>query len=276
MADIERVDRGVVVSGIGAPYRGMQVFRRDAGWAMAVHAHRFCQVILVTDGVLTVHCGQTVWQVGRGQAHILPPGCMHALCSAQGYEQLGLDVDMVDDGRGLAALLRDYVSQPVMINCPETLGDAAQLMAGVAAVSRIESARRAVLLDALLIKLLTAHTRAGAQRFDMRLSEYIDGCLGDSLSLEDVAAEFHMSVPQLERMTRRHFGSSVMELRSQRRMAEAQALLLSSSLSVAAIAQRLGFCDQSHFGHFFRKRCGESPGRYRARALDGGQEGDAD
>lgn len=257
---------GFVIDSVRSPYREVPMLTRSGPWSMSEHTHPFYQIIYVTDGLLRVDSGGSTWRLGRGQAHVLPPGFAHALSTQNGYGQMGLDVDCEGDERDILPLMRDYFTRPTVVNCPEALSDVnAMTDAGIVG-NRIAGARLTALLDTVVVKLLTAHTRAGTERFDMRLSEYIDAHLHERITLEQVAAEFHMSVPQLERMAGRHFGGGVMELRSQRRLNQARLLLTASEDSVTRIAERLGFCDLAHFSHFFRQRCGVSPSEYRREA----------
>ncbi len=258
-----QAESGFVIGDIQRPYREIQLFKRGADWNLGWHSHPFYQIILVTNGMLCVRCGADVWYLNRGQAHVLPMGCEHALSTKHGYEQLGIDLNVVGDERDIMPLLRDYVPQPTVINCPEALDDIGVLIDRCSIGNRISCARQISLLDTIVIKFLEAHTRSGTARFDMRLSGYINSHLADKLSLEDIAEEFHMSVPHLERMTRRHFGCSVIELRNARRLTNAKALLVSTDESISSIADRLGFCDQAHFSRFFKQRCNMSPSDYR-------------
>ena len=36
-------------------------------------------------------------------------------------------------------------------------------------------------------------------------------------------------------------------------------------MPVSEVSERLGFCDQFYFSRYFKKRCGESPLKYRKR-----------
>jgi len=260
-----------IASHLQAPYLSMQSFLRPAHWQMPEHAHPFYQIIYVTEGVLQAFCGAETLYISQGQAHILPPGCPHRLSSPKGYRQLGLDVDPASTIRDIPQLLKDYVPSPTVISCPEALNDVFQLLVP-APLSRLEQARRTALLDHLIFRLLSAHAGDSACRFDLRLSEYLSEHLHEPFSLEKIAAAFFMSVPQLERMSRQHFGSSVMQLYHQRRLMEAKALLLSSGKSISAIAEQLSFCDAAHFCHFFKSRCGLSPARYRRLSQDSGDD----
>lgn len=261
-----RSESGLVIDDMQRPYREIQLFKREPGWSLSRHSHPFYQIILVISGVLCVRCGSDTWYVNRGQAHVLPAGCEHALSSANGYEQLGIDLNVAGADRDVIPLLCDYVPQPAVINCPEALDDIGVLVDRSRIGNRIACARQTLMLDTMVIKLLEAHTRVGAERFDMRLSGYVNSHIADKLSLNAIADEFHMSVPHLERMTRRHFGCGVMELRNTRRLTSAKALLISTSESMSSIAEQLGFCDQAHFSRFFKQRCGISPSDYRQKA----------
>ena len=265
-------ERNRIWSDLRPPFLSLQTFTRPAGWEMGEHSHSFYQLIYVTGGVLNVGWGQRVFQVSRGQAHLLPPGFSHWLSSPGGYVQLGLDMDTQPDARDIVSLLRDYFPEPVVISCPEALSLAEGLFRAPSAFSRIERARLMTRLDSLVFFLLDAQSHTERESFDLRLCAYLDGHLNESVTLEEISAQFFLSPAQLERLTHRYFGCGVMEMRSRRREAEAKALLLSSAESIAGIAETLGFCDAAHFCHFFKKRCGLSPGNYRRLAQDGGDK----
>ena len=48
-------------------------------------------------------------------------------------------------------------------------------------------------------------------------------------------------------------------------MYSAQRRLLHTDLSVNEVSETLGFCDQFYFSRYFKRRCGESPLKYRKR-----------
>lgn len=65
-------------------------------------------------------------------------------------------------------------------------------------------------------------------------------------------------------------GTSFVELQAGERRALAGELMMDPALSLQAIADRLGFPDQSTFGRAFRGWHGESPGRFRQRLFAAG------
>lgn len=255
-------NNGYMIEGIAEPYASIQVFKRAFDWKMAEHDHAYYQLIFVISGTMRVIVGQEVWNVGPGQVHVLPPHMAHALESC-GYVQLGVDIHAESPVRGLASLLADYVPQPAVIDCPEVLPDIEELIDKCALGNRISVARVVALLDTVVIKCLEAHTRTGTERFDAKLSHYVNAHLAEKFTLEEVAKAFHMSVPHLGRLARKHFNSSVIELRNQRRLALSKTLLISTQLPIAAIAERVGYPDPAHFSNFFRKRMRMAPSRYR-------------
>jgi|SRR5688500_1250534 len=52
------------------------------------------------------------------------------------------------------------------------------------------------------------------------------------------------------------------------RLSEAEKLLRNTFLRVKEIMNRVGFLDESHFGHEFKKTYGVSPSKYRSSAND--------
>lgn len=56
------------------------------------------------------------------------------------------------------------------------------------------------------------------------------------------------------------------------RLSEAENLLRTTFLRVKEIMNRVGFLDESHFGHEFKKTYGVSPSKYRSNANDRSSE----
>ncbi len=66
---------------------------------------------------------------------------------------------------------------------------------------------------------------------------------------------------------RRAYGKSVGDHLRDVRLWRTRKLLEDRSLSLAEVAQRGGFADQSHFARLFKRRFAMTPGEYRRRAL---------
>ena len=85
----------------------------------------------------------------------------------------------------------------------------------------------------------------------------------ENITSAGLARQIGTTQAQLARAFRRFQHQSVREFVDDLRMIEARLQLLNSDLSVAQIAQRLGYFDQSHFGRHFRNRFHVSPARFR-------------
>jgi AraC family transcriptional regulator len=103
---------------------------------------------------------------------------------------------------------------------------------------------------------------------DAPLSEllaWIDGHLGQKLTLDALAARAHMSRALFTRRFREATGLSAHQYLTRRRVEVAQRLLRDSSQDLAWIANETGFSSQSHFTAWFREVTGHTPGRSRER-----------
>lgn len=98
-----------------------------------------------------------------------------------------------------------------------------------------------------------------------RALEHIDANLGESCSLDELAALVHLSPFHFCRMFRRSTGRSPHAYLTERRMQRAKELLDGSDMPIARIARLVGFRTQSHFTNAFRQANGTAPGAYRAR-----------
>jgi len=89
----------------------------------------------------------------------------------------------------------------------------------------------------------------------------------EPLQIADVAKASGLSRTLLERMLRKHLGVSPYEQALRHRMAQADLLLTTTTLTIAEIARRVGFATVEHFTTTYTRRTGKTPGsRIRRRA----------
>ena len=96
-----------------------------------------------------------------------------------------------------------------------------------------------------------------------RVKEFVDSHLTESYTLEQMANEFQVSVSYLSHSFKRATGHSVMQYMTQRRIGEAQTLLVTTTQPIKQIAQRMGYTDLSYFTRVFTHNVGMSPRKYR-------------
>jgi AraC-like DNA-binding protein len=92
----------------------------------------------------------------------------------------------------------------------------------------------------------------------------IERRIGEPLSLSDVAAELGLTPGHLTTVVRRRTGRTVQEWISERRMAEARALLSDTDLAVSEVARRVGIADAGYFTRLFRASHGVPPRNWRS------------
>lgn len=106
----------------------------------------------------------------------------------------------------------------------------------------------------------------GLPRWMVRLvQEYIDGHLETALKLEDLAAIVKLSVSHFVRAFHKSVGLAPHCYVMRCRLSRAQELLVKTNLTLADIALKTGFSDQSHFTNRFRKLMGLPPRAFRAQ-----------
>lgn len=93
--------------------------------------------------------------------------------------------------------------------------------------------------------------------------EFINEHLAEDLSLAAIANQLQMSQYYFSRLFKQSIGVSPYQYVMQRRVEQAETLLRTTSLSVAAIALRVGFANQNQLTIQFRKFTGTTPSNYR-------------
>lgn len=123
----------------------------------------------------------------------------------------------------------------------------------------------------LLRLLLQAAVRAApestpltrAQRVVLQATRQMQRRLEEPLTLQAVAASCHVSPSYLQKLLRRQLGLSYSQYLQSARLAQAEYLLRSSSLSVKEVAAAVGIPDANYFSRVFRKCHGCSPRAFR-------------
>lgn len=98
------------------------------------------------------------------------------------------------------------------------------------------------------------------------LLEWVEEHLHESLSLEKLARQGHLSVRTLTRRFQEQVGMSPMAWLTDRRIARARELLESTDLPVEAVAARCGFPSAAALRSHFRKLFSTTPSAYRERS----------
>ena len=118
-------------------------------------------------------------------------------------------------------------------------------------------------------------TRGGLASWEVnRACERLESDLGGKFSLQQIAAEFGLSVSHFSRAFRVSTGLPPHQWLLRRRVEVAQQLMTVRDLPLSEIAISAGFANQSHFTRVFSAVVGVSPGAWR-REAHGFPEGEA-
>lgn len=122
------------------------------------------------------------------------------------------------------------------------------------------------LLDDTTAVYTDNYKESKAFRLGRQIQMYVDEHALEDLTVQSVAAHFEISQAYLFRLFKQITGTSLMQYIIQRRMGEAQTLLLITTMSITEVAQKVGYDNLSHFVKMFTQHVGMSPRKYRKQA----------
>lgn len=96
-----------------------------------------------------------------------------------------------------------------------------------------------------------------------QVKDFIENQLAEELTIADMADVVHLSQFHFARAFKMATGQPPYAYLTQRRIERAKMLLSVTRLSIAEVANRSGFSNQSHFAAQFRKATGTTPKTYR-------------
>ena len=96
-----------------------------------------------------------------------------------------------------------------------------------------------------------------------RLSALLSKRSGDRLTLKELSTLLGYSEKYTSQIFRKYMGLSFSEYLKQLHLAKATKLLSDQSLTIAQIAESVGFSDAYAFSHFFKRAIGCSPSEFR-------------
>jgi len=82
-------------------------------------------------------------------------------------------------------------------------------------------------------------------------------------TIADLAQLVNLSASRLRHLFKSETGETPTQFLKEVRLRDAERLLVTTFLSVKEIMNRVGFLDESHFGHEFKRMYGLAPSKYR-------------
>ncbi|MGN0977543.1 MAG: helix-turn-helix domain-containing protein [Faecousia sp.] len=105
------------------------------------------------------------------------------------------------------------------------------------------------------------------------ITRYLQAHLSEEVSLSVLAEEFHLNPQYISQLFKNEIGVNFLAYLTNIRMEKAKKLLLSTSLSIAEVAQQSGYGDYRVFTKVFKKTEGITPSQYRREFLETDQNG---
>ncbi|GBU09528.1 ara regulon transcriptional activator [Gammaproteobacteria bacterium] len=122
------------------------------------------------------------------------------------------------------------------------------------------------LLERLLIRCFEESSDFLTKKIDPRIQDvcqYLTENLAQERSLEQIARHICLSPSRLAHLFRKETGVNLMRWREDQRISLAKQLLQNPAISIAKIANEVGYEDQFYFSRVFLKRVGISPSLFR-------------
>jgi len=254
----------------------INMIANEPDWSVSAISNRsWCELLLATAGKAYYTIGHRTYTITKGDLIVFNAGMIHEAHSDPN-DPIERCVCALRDvrlpGRRENQILYDRRS-PVI-----PLGDRFETMASLFRVvtnacshpghNAYEAAQHAVCtILALLDELLGAQPAFSSDEAENTLSRevlaYIDQHYTLPITLESLASRFFISTDHLSHMVKAETGCTPINYLLNRRIGEAQRLLLSTMLPISRIAELVGFANINHFSGAFKKRVGMAPSRYR-------------
>ncbi|NHN28791.1 helix-turn-helix domain-containing protein [Paenibacillus agricola] len=256
-------DESFLIFDISEPYEEVNFYRRREDWNMAEHHHPYFQIIYVIEGVLLFKVDGEEYVLKRGHICITPPFQPHSLRTETGYYQLGINLQINKDAKGIIGLMDVYMPDFIVIDYSHLLDVLPAFEKDCRELTKLSKIKIANVLDGVMVACMENAVNGTDIDFKNKLLTFLNKNLDQKITLSDVSKELAISQSHLERLVKREFGSGVIELYNQLRINKACSLLSNSNYSIENISDYLGFYDTSHFSHFFKQKIKMSPTQYR-------------
>lgn len=243
-----------------------------------VHWHTAIELIMPMKKTYTVVISKTEYHLKEGDILIIPPGELHELIApSEGLRRILLfDFTLINNLRGFSNIL-NLLSQPQLIN-EHTASDIQPqlqiLFDEIALEYNSNNNLREAAIYALIIKMFVLlgrkymdveslypgvkynKQREYIEKFNI-IFEYINNNYMEDITLENIADVAGFSKFHFSRLFKQFTDMSFYDYLNQRRVKEAEKLLLNPNLTITEVAMRSGFSSISTFNRVFKsfKEC---------------------
>lgn len=250
------------------------------------HHHTFFELVYILNGTAIHHLEEHTVSLRAGDYFIIDPGSKHCYRDTQNLELINclflpeyIDRALVDCP-SLASLLSNKVMRfgvPMDIHAADRiLHDSDKSVGRLIRKMEQEYADKRVghmeLLRCWLTEILVHAVRATEERSQAKnqhdvteqVVAYLHQNFVEPLSLESISKRFGYTPQYLSSLFHKQTGMTLQMYLQRLRIEEACRLMEQKSMSVAALAQAVGYTDTKHFSKVFRKHKSVSPREYKS------------
>lgn len=242
------------------------------------HWHTAIELIMPVINKYTIIIGKTTYVLNEGDILIIPPGELHELIAPRTGERriLLFDFSLISNLRGFSNIITVF-NQPRLIkesSAPDIYPQLQDLFDQITEEYNSKNTLREGAIYALIIQMFVLMGRKYMntenlfpavkqnkqkeyiEKFNM-IFEYINNNYTDDISLEKIAGVAGFSKFHFSRLFKQFTDISFYDYLNQRRVKEAEKLLLNPNLSITEVAMRSGFSSISTFNRVFKnfKEC---------------------
>lgn len=234
----------------------------NSSWKGNVPNPVYSRLFYATDGCANITIDGQTKVITKGNWYLFPAGVSFDYSCQSTFDHLFFHFKLCDlDGIDLLSSCKEICSVP--------MPDSELLFwdSGLNKTNLIDGISLKVALYHLLFKFITKYNiDVQHKNFSPCVANairYIKQNLSLNLSLEQIAEHVFVSKSSLSKKFAKELSLPVHKFVMETVMAEAVILLTKSDLSIMAISEKLGFCDQFYFSRLFKQRFGIPPLEYK-------------
>lgn len=265
----------------------------EQSFPVKLHWHYYMEIIYMRSGTAKMTCNEKKYEITAGDMIIFHPKTVHGI-SADNIKDLSYDVFKFDIGKvgfssEYAPRLRsifksaETLDKRIIFTGTETEDfDCARIFNECIDESNSQEYGYDAIVKSNIFKLLMQVIRtwqregfqinteifsAGDEYSIDSITEYIDSHTSENLKVFELAKKCGMSYSYFAKSFHQIYGKSCKEYIEGIRIYKAELLLLFTDFDLNYISQETGFSDCSHLIKSFKALRGETPARYRRKAV---------
>lgn len=219
------------------------------------HIHDYYQLVFPVRGELELQVGHQLGSVNSNRAACIIPEEKHRFASHDQNLFIVLDVKVSNTWLNSCKV-------PCFWEASQAMKDFLPYAVKYLSTKNLDSTSRAILAD-FFDKLLMQNFLSNRDRVVIEAKNWIDLHFADPLNLKLLAKNCHLSTSQLQRRFRNIMGQSIGEYWRNKRLRQAQVLLIRSGISIETVAITVGYENVAAFSRSFSREFQISPSEFR-------------